>query len=766
MTPEAFENIKRDLASFADDENEMVCDDRGNVIFERHGKLLSIQIKEDEDGRKFVNYNGIEIPYRLFLAKELSHLDILASKILQRKYQEELSYVDSNVILMSIDQQRQGKAMSLLYEESKNTALIGTKISFVTADAGHGKSMLLRHFQYSQAQKYLDNNTNFLFWHIDLHGRDLVRLNEAIMYELGELRMPGLYFSSILTLMRHHLIVLGIDGFDELAAEKGGETALNSLSSLVSQMQGKGVLIAASRRAFFNSQDYLRRTNILNRNIGGGCIFNEIKIKNWQREQCVEYLDKYTFNADEYDKLLMALKSDKHPLLERPYLFTKLIHYSFEDNITPSDFINKKGHNNLENINDVIEAFIYREVDKWTQRDKETGRPYLSFEQHVRLLSEVAADMWNRQKNTISVENLQLILTILFDEWKTDSQLRPIILRMVESHAMLVNVENKDLYRKFDHDEFKYFFLARALEDIIRNSLNDDYINELYKFLYVAQLPDTVAQYMSTRIESKDIFPVIKTLMDIRKKDWKPTYIQSNIGTILPFLLNGFITTETIIIDGKISFSSLVFENKKIENVIFRDCTFVNISFNNTYFNNIHFDNCTFTGIIIACEGNSFTDVSIRENCIINTVSVAHSKDENVDTEYSPHAIYNVLRGFNIQIEYFHSSSPEEITICTTDFYKNVKRLLNKYSKTTCLFESNIKQSPLFNFKNPDMIINEIIPLLEEYDIIEVRENRKTRQAGTRAWALKRYDISEVFKAEEDKESKLWHFWEKVKQHE
>ena len=265
MTPEAFENIKRDLASFADDENEMVCDDRGNVIFERHGKLLSIQIKEDEDGRKFVNYNGIEIPYRLFLAKELSHLDILASKILQRKYQEELSYVDSNVILMSIDQQRQGKAMPLLYEESKNTALIGTKISFVTADAGHGKSMLLRHFQYSQAQKYLDNNTNFLFWHIDLHGRDLVRLNEAIMYELGELRMPGLYFSSILTLMRHHLIVLGIDGFDELAAEEGGETALNSLSSLVSQMQGKGVLIAASRRAFFNSQDYLRRTNILNR---------------------------------------------------------------------------------------------------------------------------------------------------------------------------------------------------------------------------------------------------------------------------------------------------------------------------------------------------------------------------------------------------------------------------------------------------------------------------------------------------------------------
>lgn len=765
MTPEAFENIKRDLASFADDEHEMVCDGRGNIIFERHGQLLSIQILEDEDGRKFVKYNDVKIPYRKFLAKELSHLDVLASKILQKKYSEEQSYVDSNVILMSIDQQKQGKAMPLLYEESNSPALIGTKISFVTADAGHGKSMLLRHFQYSQARNYLDNSTNFLFWHIDLHGRDLVRLNEAIMYELGELRMPGLYFSSILTLMRHHLIVLGIDGFDELAAEKGGETALNSLSSLVSQMQGKGVLIAASRRAFFNSQDYLRRTGILNRNIGGGCLFNEIKINNWQKEQCIEYLDKYTFNTDEYDKLLMALKSEKHPLLERPYLFTKLVHYSYEDNISPSDFINKKGHNNLENINDVIEAFIYREVDKWTQRDRETGRPYLSFEQHVRLLSEVAADMWNRQKSTISVENIQLILTILFDEWKTDPQLQPIILRMVESHAMLVNVDNRDSYRKFDHDEFKNFFLARALEAIMRNSLTNENVKELYNFLYVAQLPDTVAQYMSTRFEPKEILPIIQILMDIRKKEWKPTYIQSNIGTIMPFLLNGFQPTKTIIIDGKISFSSLVFENKRIENVLFRDCTFVNISFNKTYFNNVHFENCTFTGIVITSEGNCFNNVSILDNCIINMVSITHPKDENLDTEYSPHAIYNKLQNFGIRINYTQTNNPEEITVCTTDFYKNVKRLLNKYSKTTCIFESNIKQSPIFNFKNPDMIINEIIPLLEEYDIIEVKENRRTRQAGTRAWTLKRYDISEVFKAEEDKESKLWHFWEKVKQH-
>lgn len=70
------------------------------------------------------------------------------------------------------------------------------------------------------------------------------------MYELGELRFSGLYYSSIIALMRRNLIILGIDGFDELAAEVGGETALGSLKDLVTKMNGTGTLIAASRRTF------------------------------------------------------------------------------------------------------------------------------------------------------------------------------------------------------------------------------------------------------------------------------------------------------------------------------------------------------------------------------------------------------------------------------------------------------------------------------------------------------------------------------------
>ena len=80
------------------------------------------------------------------------------------------------------------------------------------------------------------------------------------MYEMaGVLRMPGIYTNSIITLMRNGLLILGVDGFDELAVETGGEKAIGSFSNLVRDLDSQGVLIAASRRTFFSAQDYVKR---------------------------------------------------------------------------------------------------------------------------------------------------------------------------------------------------------------------------------------------------------------------------------------------------------------------------------------------------------------------------------------------------------------------------------------------------------------------------------------------------------------------------
>ena len=758
MTPDELKIIKRDIASFADDEFGVIDDGRGGFLFERNGQEISIRVfREDDEGPLMVTDGKEKLSYKTFLAKKLANLDLLANRMLQYDTDVEF-FVNPDVIKYTIEKKESGQALQILEDEARSPAMVGTKISFVTADAGHGKSVVLRHLQRVIAEKYLRGEVNFLFWHIDLHGRELVRLNEAIMFEVNKLRFSGLFYSTILTLMRRRQIVLGIDGFDELAAEIGGETALNSLSNLMSLLEGRGTIIAASRRAFFNSQDYLRRTGLLNKQFGAGFEFNEIRIQNWKSSQCKEFLSLNAFDENDYEIMASKLGS-KHPLLERPYLFTKLVTMAFDSNVSPSSFLKDSP---LDSINAIIEAFVRREVQKWTAAfDSETGAPYLSYEQHVRLLSEIAMEMWQTQSDVISTDNIQLLLTLLIDEWQMDERIKPKVLRLVESHALMVNVDGRDKYRKFDHEEFKNYFIAKGLGTRLRHKD----VKWLRGFLSMGQLPDAVSQYLVNDIGRQDSLLYVNDLIKIAKEEWKPSYVHSNIGTLIPYLIDQVEIVETISIEKKIVFSSLVMESKSIQNVCFQGCSFINISLRETRLKDVSFKQCIFSDLKVYRQSNKIENVIIDEDTIINKVSIINEQGEN-EVEYSPVIIKRLLKQFGFVFNEPDADSVKKVYMpLNDDYYNSVKRLLNKYAQTGCLYESMVESIRYNNTSNPSLMIYDIIPLLIKYDIIQEVKTKHTSQANVRAWTLKNYEISKVYLAEEDENAPLFAFWEEVRKH-
>ena len=99
-----------------------------------------------------------------------------------------------------------------------------------------------------------------------------------------------------------------------------------------------------------------------------------------------------------------------------------------------------------------------------------------------------------------------------------------------------------------------------------------------------------------------------------------------------------------------------------------------------------------------------------------------------------------------------------------TEFYKNVKKFINKFSKSTWIYRKNIEGSSKFISNNPKMIISDIIPLLERHKIITTHEDNKTKQALTVSYGLN-YEISDILKAEDNPKSKLYQFWIDVKKH-
>ena len=760
--------LRAELSTFADDVDDVVYEADGSITFEKQGQIVSLQLFEKNE-KLAVKYEGKEYSYKEFLAYGLAHLDLFAKRILQYdNADEEQLYVDPDSDLVRINGQKQGKAKDILQKECDNPAWLGARIVFVTADAGHGKSFLLRQFQREQARKYLEKKTDYLFWHIDLHGRELVRLNEAIMYELSALRISGLYYNSIITLIKNGLIILGIDGFDELAAEKGGDVALGSLTNLVTELGGDGIIVAASRRTFFNTQDYIQRAGLMNQRVNSDCEFNEIRLQNWGESQCVKYLNCYYPNAQlEYSYLKGLFQSSaNHPLLERPFLFTKIVKFAYQDNKTPYEFVSHGGGNDLDSINNIIGAFVKREVYKWSTTEKDTGKPYLDFDQHMRLLSEVANEMWVEQKDNISIDTIAFILTILFDEWKTDVSLRPRITKMAESHALLPISSAGDKYRRFDHDEFRNFFLSLAFSKIIKGCIEKGVYAPAYSFIKIAQLPDTVSQYLILQLKKEETEVAMNGLLKLCQTEIKSTYAQPNIGTLMPYFLDQIRPTEMLEISGKIVYSSLVFENKNIANVTFRDSTFINISFKNTQMENVRFESCTFSEIKFnnISHDNSFKDVLIEENCSVNKVTIYVTASDYY-SEYSPGNINNLLFEQGISRKKYDSGDPC-IAIVNSDFRKTVKRFLNKYNSSSYQFEKNIKDDPLCNSRKCDMILEDIIPMLISHGILEEVVNSKTQQANTKAWRLKHYNVSDIYKAEEDETSPLYPFWQEVNHHE
>ena len=496
----------------------------------------------------------------------------------------------------------------------------------------------------------------------------------------------------------------------------------------------------------------------MKKSLGAGCEFNEIRIQNWKSSQCKEFLSLNAFEESDYDTMASKLGAE-HPLLERPYLFTKLVTMAFDSNVSPSSFLKDSP---LDSINAIIEAFVRREVQKWTAAfDSETGAPYLSYDQHVRLLSEIAMEMWQSQSDVISTDNIQLLLTLLIDEWQMDERIKPKVLRLVESHALMVNDDGRDKYRRFDHEEFKNYFIAKGLGSRLRNQD----VKWLRGFLSMGQLPDAVSQYLVNDIGRQDSLSYVNDLIKIAKEEWKPSYVHSNIGTLIPYLLDQVKIVTPIIIENKIVFSSLVMENKTIQNVCFKGCSFINISLQDTRLKDISFKQCVFSDLKVFMQSSKLENVHIDEDTTINMVSIINEQNES-EVEYSPVIIKRLLKqlGFVFDDKTVIPAK-KDYSPANDDYYNSVKRVLNKYAQTGCLYESTIETIRYNNTSNPSLMINDIIPLLIKYDIIQEVKTKHTSQANVKAWTLNKYEIPQVYLAEEDEKAPLFAFWEEVRKH-
>lgn len=770
MKTSTFEFYKKEILSFADDTRDVVVDRNGNITFMRFNQIMTVGIREDAKSHIVISYNGHDFPYKTFLAKHMASLDLMAQRILDNDpQQEDIYYVDGGAVLLTDDERNsEGTGLKLINHECTRPVPMGSKICFVTANAGHGKTHLLRRYQHEQARRYKNNESHFLFLHIDLHGRNLHGLDEMMLYEIHDrLHIPGIYTQSIMTLMRNGLLILGVDGFDELSAETDGEKAIGSFSNLIHSLDGQGTLIAASRRTFFNTQDYLKQKNLISDISEASCYFDELRLNNWGEKECVEYLSCFTNSpAEEYNKLLSYLGNDRNnPLIERPFLFTSIVDYAYSHDTTAYDFL-REGNDSELGLERIISAFIRREVSKWNNYCLTDPNGYLSYEQHEEFLAEVAMEMWLSQRDYVNIEVLEFSLTIFLDSWGIPQNLHPDILNLVKSHALLVADNHGSQFRRFDHDEFRNYFLAKGVTALLESSCVSGNYNKVHRILSIGQMQDSVAMFSAKFIRRDLKLQVVKDLIRESNNELRNTYFQPNLGIFLPNFMDNEPLTERLTIDNRIVFSSLIFENKTLCNLRFVCCTFMNVSFHHTKMTNVSFHKCVFSDISFHKDSQmEFTNVVIHDDCQIAKVSVFDSNREPQYEEFAPLNINARLEKYNIRRDACNAIGEAIQINYGSEFRKAVKRFLNKFIKASFQYEKNLMDDPIYYSKYYDVYMDEIIPLMERYDIIKEISNNNSHQNGSRAWALKDYDLSTIFEAEESPQSPLYGFWKEVNTH-
>ena len=620
------QEIISDIKLFADNPEDIEWE-KNEIFFTRFEIERTCKIKDLTDKDTKIYYDKeLLLSYREFLRK-LSGIDRLARRI--KDEVEEISvYIKPKGELYKVDDDKVmevSDAEKTLEELCKEREFGCTKIVFLTANAGEGKTTLLRKLTKSIAEKYLKRENDWLMFHIESYGgRILTRIDDLIAGYLDKMRVPGLYYEGVVRLIQEGLIVLSIDGLDELlAADIKGEV-FTGLGNLIREMQGEGTIIAASRTTFYDKEHFQYQKKLL-RKIGAPMTFDRLHLKARDRENTIEYFRKWGLSNPEviYDEISKKLedKKSEDAILSRPLLVKSLTEMLLS---VPKEEIYKK----IEQLTpeylvpDFIKYYIVREVEgKW--------RFFENFliEQHLRLLGSIANDLWESGTDKIHQDIIKLYAEMICEDENITKDKREIV-KMAQAHALLPPASNNKNFRCFIHEDFKNYSLAYYAATLLRR----EYWGSVKELLMTGQLPIAAAEWIwaidNDKWTSEQIYKILKKLFEM-VEDENSFELKSNVGS----LLTGAIKLIEKM-DGQVQFSevsSLIFnadiwKNRKLSYVIFKECEFYNIDISGTHWLNCTFQDCT---IYDACyDDNTKLTNSIFINTTLKSMFKSDEKRE------------------------------------------------------------------------------------------------------------------------------------------
>jgi hypothetical protein len=321
------------------------------------------------------------------------------------------------------------------------------EVLLIDGPAGIGKTNLVEQIALARATSF---RTSFksLILHVKSRGRVLSNLQDLMAFSLQTLRSTVTY-DQVPVLAKHGLLIVAIDGFDELGDPNGYELAWSQVNDLIHSVRGKGVVILSGRDTFLGRARLFRDVKSLRPDVDlvTGVTLNSpsaAQAKSWLRTK--GWTDVH-FQAP----AITALLEDGSFAL-RPVFLTL-----FAEHIKPKE-MRAESESYLTPL--LVKHMIQREAMLFGDNvvsvlSKEGVENFL-----LRFLIETARDMADGQTEAIDDSALAWIVEMTLDGDVSDD-----ILRLVKNRAGVVGFLKPDErpgYKGFMHSHLQNYFLSLA----------------------------------------------------------------------------------------------------------------------------------------------------------------------------------------------------------------------------------------------------------------------------------------------------------------
>lgn len=323
-----------------------------------------------------------------------------------------------------------------------NTSL---RVVLLDGSAGVGKTSLIQRLLVQRARANQESSSAPPLLHIESRGRRLSSLDEALAQSLQLIRAKFTY-DQLPALIRHNLIQLAIDGFDELVDAEGYRDAWYALRDFFEATIYGGPILLAGRDTFFDQQQFSSQMQESNQDFQlHHARLSEVSpasAKSWLQARGWASADL----EDQYTDLV--LRPGSYTL--RPYFLQELaLARSWEaiesQDLTPRAYL--------------VEKFLQRESRLLSER---VDVPLADIQARlVNIFEEVAVEMADNESDAVDLSFLQMTTEMSFGDLLDETDIGK--LRHKSGSFALLASDAREGFRRFPHSEIWYHFLARAL---------------------------------------------------------------------------------------------------------------------------------------------------------------------------------------------------------------------------------------------------------------------------------------------------------------